>query len=299
MAGPLAILIPAGLLLLVGGAAAAGAKKKGQQAAAAGAGAAAGVAPTEGTPSSTTTPSVRPPSTPTVTAPVSVPGGGIAAQPPSDIQAMVLAALQSGNPATMLRIAQAIEATYPDAAKELRSAAIAIENVVATQTGKPTTPTTPTSTPVAPAQSEGGPVAVPARVNVPTPTVPSILPAASMPVPTPQVSQQQSANRARAAMLTLQLKTAKKGTASEPRALVKEFQLVERLPRTDGSYGTETALALADRYGIVPPKPLYFGKKGGDFATYTRDKNAYSTHLLNLAQSDPQRADEWRIAAKV
>lgn len=293
MAGPLAILIPAGLLLLVGGAAAAGAKKKGQQAAA------AGTALPEAAPITTTTPSVRPPATPTVTAPVSVPGGGIAAQPPSDIQAMVLAALQSGNPATMLRIAQAIEGNYPEAATELRAAAAAIEKVVATQTGTavPSAPTVPTVIP--PAKSEGGPVAVPAKVNVPTVTAPSVPPAASMPVPTPQVSQQQNANRARAAMLVLRLKTAKKGTATEPRELVKEFQLVERLPRTDGSYGSETALALADRYGIVPPKPLYWGKKGGDFSTLTRDKNAYSTHLLNLAESDPQRADEWRTAAKV
>jgi hypothetical protein len=29
------------------------------------------------------------------------------------------------------------------------------------------------------------------------------------------------------------------------------------------------------------------------------DKNAYSAHLLNLASTDPQRADEWRSAAKV
>jgi hypothetical protein len=202
---------------------------------------------------------------------------------------MVLAALASGNPATMLRVATAIEAQYPDAARELRSAAAAVERVVATQTG--TAPVTP----VAPLP---GP-AVPTTVNVPTVTIPSSVPMATMPVPTPQISQQTSANRSRAAMLVLRLKTAKKGTATEPRDLVKEFQLIERLPRTDGSYGSETALALADRYGIVPPKPLYWGKKGGTFETLTRDKNAYSTHLLNLADSDPQRADEWRMAAKV
>jgi hypothetical protein len=98
------------------------------------------------------------------------------------------------------------------------------------------------------------------------------------------------------------LKTAKKGTASEPKAQVREFQLVERLAKADGSYGSETALALADRYRIVPPKPFYWGKskkEGGTYQTLVDDKNAYSAHLLNLATKDPQRADEWRSAAKV
>jgi hypothetical protein len=95
------------------------------------------------------------------------------------------------------------------------------------------------------------------------------------------------------------LRTAKKGTASEPRALVQAFQTQERLEQTDGSYGFETAMALADRYGIVPPKPFYWGKKGGPASLPAKQKQTYSAHLLVLASQDPQRADEWRAAAKV
>jgi hypothetical protein len=298
MAGPLVFLIPAGLLLLVGGAAAASKKKEKEQAAAASAAGAAAnaasntVTPGPGTTGAATTPSVKPPATGAgaVVAPVSVPGAGIAAQPVQDVQAMVLAALQSGNPATMLRVAAAIEATYPQAAAELKQAAANIQAVIAQQAAATTGPG-PTSPGAAPA-------AVPTTTNVPTPAASAGMPSASMPTPQPSTSTADP-NRARAGALLLALKTAKKGTASEPKALVKEFQLVERLPRQDGSYGSETGLALADRYNMIPPKPLYWGKKGGDYSTLTADKNQYSAHLLNLAAKDPQRADEWRSAAKV
>lgn len=123
----------------------------------------------------------------------------------------------------------------------------------------------------------------------------------SVPIPTPQPATPAPSQSGKdlAARVTLALKTAKKGTASEPRALVQQFQTQERLSRTDGSYGSETGIAIADRYGIVPAKPLYWGKKGGDYSTLVADKNAYKAHLLNLAAKDPQRADEWRSAAAV
>ncbi|MFA5634629.1 MAG: hypothetical protein WC977_01875 [Anaerovoracaceae bacterium] len=213
---------------------------------------------------------------------MSAPGAGIAAQPVQDVQAMVLAALSSGNPATMLKVAAAIEAQYPDAARELRAAAANVQQVIAQQT----------------ASTTAAPAGVPTSTNVPSGATTGA-PSASMPTPQPQGPAASDPNRRRAAALLLALKTAKKGTATEPRAQVKEFQLVERLPRTDGSYGSETALALADRYNMVPPKPFYWGKKGGDYSTLTADKNQYSAHLLNLATKDPQRADEWRSAAKV
>lgn len=297
MAGPLVFLIPAGLLMLVGAAAAAS-KKKEQQAAGAAANAAANaVTPGPGTTGTAgaagTTTTTKPPSgTGGSVAPVTTPGAGVAAQPAADIQQMVLAALQSGNPATMLRVAAAIEATYPEAAAELKQAAANIQAVIAQQTAAGATAATGTTA--------ATPAGVPAGTNVPTAAGTTGTPIAQM--PTPQASIPPATtdpNRARAGALVLALKTAKKGTASEPKAQVKEFQLIERLPRQDGSYGSETALAIADRYNMVPPKPLYWGKKGGDFATLTADKNQYSAHLLNLAAKDPQRADEWRSAAKV
>lgn len=294
MAGPLVFLIPAGLLLLVGGAAAASKKKEREQGAGAGANAAANtVTPGPGT-TGATTPSVKPPVATAaggVVAPVSVPGAGVAAQPAADIQQMILAALQSGNPQTMLRVAAAIEATYPQQAAELKQAAANVQAVIAAQTAAGTVPATAAT----PAAATPGAAAPAAASSAGQP-----LPAQSMPTPTASTpSAATDPNRARAGALVLALKTAKKGTASEPKALVKEFQLIERLPRQDGSYGSETALAIADRYNMVPPKPLYWGKKGGDYSTLTADKNQYSAHLLNLAAKDPQRADEWRSAAKV
>ncbi len=122
------------------------------------------------------------------------------------------------------------------------------------------------------------------------------------PVPMPAVTAQPLANAAGkqlAADLAKALLTAKKGTASEPRALVQAFQTQERLSKTDGSYGAETALALADRYGIVPPKPFYWGKKGGPPNLPAQEKAAYSAHMLVLKSQDPQRADEWQAASKV
>jgi hypothetical protein len=230
---------------------------------------------------------------------VTVPGAGIAAQPVEDVQAMVLAAIQSGNPATMLRVAAAIEATYPQAAAELKQAAANIQSVIAQQAAATTASTSTAKPPAAAPAAHAAPAAVPTTTNVPTPAASVGMPSASMPTPQPAAAPASDPNRVRAAALLLALKTAKKGTASEPKAQVKEFQLIERLPRQDGSYGSETALALADRYNFVPPKPLYWGKKGGDYATLTADKNQYTAHLLNLAAKDPQRADEWRSAAKV
>lgn len=124
--------------------------------------------------------------------------------------------------------------------------------------------------------------------------------AATVPMPTvqPQSAPANSA-KALAADMAKALLTAKKGTASEPRALVQAFQTQERLEQTDGSYGYETAIALADRYGIVPPKPLYWGKKGGPASLPAQQKASYSAHLMVLKSQDPQRADEWAAAAKV
>lgn len=78
--------------------------------------------------------------------------------------------------------------------------------------------------------------------------------------------------------------------------LSKAFQLSEGLSRVDGSYGSETALCLAERFGIVPPKPLYWGKKGGDYKTLQADKLQYNARITKLAQADKTRASEWAQA---
>jgi len=78
--------------------------------------------------------------------------------------------------------------------------------------------------------------------------------------------------------------------------LSKAFQMSEGLSRVDGSYGSETALCLAERFGIVPPKPLYWGKKGGDYKTLQADKLQYNARITKLAQADKTRASEWAQA---
>ncbi len=230
-----------------------------------------------------------------------------AGQPvPADVLALVTAAVQSQNPDTMRRAADQLQTKYPQIAADLRRTAATFDIAIAAQQAASGTPPpsiipgTAGNAPPMPGPT-AVPVGVPTTINVPTVTVAAPKPPiAGMPAATQQpVPAATDPNRMRAQSLVLALKVAKKGTATEPKAQVKEFQLVERLPRTDGSYGSETATALADRYGIVPPKPLYWGKAGGDYSTLTADKNQYAAHLLNLATNDPQRADEWRSAAKV
>ena len=304
--GAVAVIVPVALLLVGGVAAAAGAQKKKQTAAAAGTGETTPSTPAGGaatTPAaSATPPSILPGAATTPVATVT----GV----PADVQALVIAAITSQNPVTMRRAADQLEAKYPLQAADLRKTAATFEAAMAAAQGT-TAATTAAQTAAqqiaaaaqaasAAANVPGTPVAVPTTTNVPTVATTTLPPLSSMPTPTTTAAPAAAdPNRVRAAALVVALKTAKKGTASEPRAQVKEFQLIERLSRTDGSYGSETALALADKYGIVPPKPLFWGKKGGSHATLVADKNAYSAHLLNLATKDPQRADEWRSAAKV
>jgi peptidoglycan hydrolase-like protein with peptidoglycan-binding domain len=79
---------------------------------------------------------------------------------------------------------------------------------------------------------------------------------------------------------------------NEDRALVAEFQALVGVGQS-GAYNRETAEALVP-FGIVPPKPFYWPQKGS-----IRAKVRYRAALLEQAQRDPQRADEWRAAAQV
>lgn len=384
--GPFIFLAPLALLALV---AAASSKKKSTTAT-----------------TTTTTANIPPPSPAATT--------NVAAAMPADIKAMVDAAINSGNPDTMRKVAAAISAKYPaDAeylvrsaaglepilqqwgatdlaqaqaaqaaqqalqagqaaatataaagnppAQQLQAAQIAasttlqnaqqqaaaappLTQAASTSPGLPggTLPATTTGLPpvtpagvaqamAAPAQAAQAAItagtnalaagaspqqalaaAQSAAVMAAAPAVNAIVASAATgqppvaPMPQPPMAQPTTATtpasnvgKQLAADLAKALLTAKKGTSSEPRALVQAFQTQERLEKTDGSYGMETALALADRYGIVPPKPLYWGKKGGPPDLPQKEKASYSAHLLVLAAQDPQRADEWRAAAKV
>jgi peptidoglycan hydrolase-like protein with peptidoglycan-binding domain len=97
--------------------------------------------------------------------------------------------------------------------------------------------------------------------------------------------------RALAARLTHMLVTATPGR--EDRTLVAMFQQRHGLKPT-GFYGPAVALALAHRYGIVPPKPLYWTE-----SRTGKSKGNYRDALRMLAERDPQRSEEWIRAGAV
>lgn len=105
-----------------------------------------------------------------------------------------------------------------------------------------------------------------------------------------------SPKRALAARLTHALFSAEEQglpLGSEDTSLVRLFQATEG-QKASGFYGPGTAVVLAGRYGIVPPKPLYWPSTGT-----TRSKQNYREQLASFAAMDPQRAEEWIRAAAV
>jgi hypothetical protein len=215
----------------------------------------------------------------------------------------VLRAIQGGPAAMRTEAAKLRAEGYSNEAQGLELAAAAAEQaqVLSAAAGlppaalpqialpQPKAPTSPTTANKAP---PGG--AVPSTYGEEQPwQKPPVAPAPTAPT-APPVGEK----RLLAGKVALAMKTAVKGK-NEPRTLVMQFQNQEGLPRKDGSYGSETALSLAKTYQIVPPKPLYWGAKGGTYDTLVKDKASYKSQLLAIAKSDPQRADEWTLAAKV
>lgn len=183
--------------------------------------------------------------------------------------------IASGDPVKMRQLAAVMRREgYPAAALQLEAAAGRLEGVPASS---------------APAPQVVAPSTAATAVN-------TAVVAASTP-PAQSTAPSGSPERELAGQVAMAMRNVKKGK-DEPRDLVSTFQIQERLTRQDGSYGSETALAVA-KYGIVPPKPLYWGKKGGDYNTLVKDKNNYKLKILGYAASDPQRRDEWTAAAKV
>jgi peptidoglycan hydrolase-like protein with peptidoglycan-binding domain len=97
------------------------------------------------------------------------------------------------------------------------------------------------------------------------------------------------ADRALAARLALHLMHAAPGR--EDRTLVQRFQKEQGLKAT-GAYGASTAQALMG-FGIVPVTPFYWPSKG---SSHTR--TSYVRALEQQAAKDPQRAEQWRAAAR-
>ncbi len=78
----------------------------------------------------------------------------------------------------------------------------------------------------------------------------------------------------------------------EDRNLLQLFQMQEGL-KASGQYNPSTGAALALQHGIIPPWPRAWTTSG------TRKSKAnYRSMLLQCAQREPQRREEWEAAAK-
>jgi hypothetical protein len=213
------------------------------------------------------------------------------------IEQRVADALATQNPAVMRALANQIRATHPQAAADLESAALATEKL----SGQ-ATPATAVSTPrpTAPSVTQTSSKPKPRPRPAPTPVSAS----ASTPVeagrgPAPTGNKQLALDTAK--MLTL----SKKGR--EDQSLVERFQRSENAKRVlanrenglnpDGRYGVDTAFALGE-YGLVPPKPLYWGR-GGVYQTMLDDKARWRNWCLTNASNDAARKAEWTGASKV
>lgn len=230
----------------------------------------------------------------------SSPSATAASKPGASVEQQVADALATNNPAVLRALAAKIRGTHPQAAADLENVATALEKTNQTF-GKPA------SAPVAPA-----PVQTSSQVKKKKPAAskPAKKPAATKPAasstpveagrgPAPDERKDLALQTARS------LTTAKKG--SEDKALVERFQRSENQKRVldgrddginpDGRYGLATAYALGE-YGLVPPKPLYWGK-AGDWASVGKEKSAWKSWCLTNASNDPARAAEWTGASKV
>lgn len=118
---------------------------------------------------------------------------------------------------------------------------------------------------------------------LPRSPIPGMMPAQTPASPDPR--------RAAAARLANMLFLARPN--AEDRDLVYQWQQAEGIKPT-GLYGPGTAIALAERYGIVPPQPRYWTKSGTG-----KVKAAYSLRLRAQGKRDPARAEEWDAAAAV
>lgn len=126
------------------------------------------------------------------------------------------------------------------------------------------------------------PLRVPPRPLPATP-LPGLMP--------PMAPVEPDARRALASRLYNMLELAPRG--GEDRTLVARYQAQEGLKPT-GYYGPATALSLAQSYGIVPPKPLYWTE-----SRTSKSKSNYRDAMRMFGERDPQRSEEWNRAGAV
>lgn len=209
-------------------------------------------------------------------------GGTLAAAPPSVLE-RVIAAVQTNDPEKMRAEATKLEADgYPVPANDLRRSADVLAIALAMQPPSITLPRA-TRAPV-PGQPkvEGEPLRAPSSPQ-PFSPLPGILP--------PMMAKPEiDPRRLQAQALINNLHKYPRG--QEDRELVRSFQEHNELRET-GVYNPSTAACLAVKYGLVPPAP-YWPKRGRVEA-----KEKYRALLNRIADRDPQRAEEFRKAARV
>lgn len=227
-----------------------------------------------------------------------------AAAVPSDIsssaavQTAVKKAIATGSASTMRTVAKKLrDLGATQAAVSLETAATAIEaRQLADLAAATSAPAAAAPAPVTPASVIPAVVDAVTKATKATPTraTPVAVSTSTAPVSTGPTKAERAAL---AGQVALAMKGAKKG--KENKAIVTAYQKQEKLPKKDGLYGSTVALSLADTFGIVPPKPLYWGTKAGGYASYVQDKKDYKAALLTKAARDPTRSEEWTRAANV
>jgi hypothetical protein len=207
----------------------------------------------------------------------------IAAAPPSVLD-RVIAAVQSNDPAVMRAEATRLEADgYPVQANDLRRSADVLAIAIAMQPPSITLPRA-TNTTKKPGNTkvEGDALHAPSSPQPYSP-LPGILP--------PMMAKPEiDPLRLQAQALINNLEKYPRG--KEDCALVADFQKRNGL-KASGNYNPSTAATLAVKYGLVPPAP-YWPKRGRVEA-----KEKYRALLNGIADRDPQRAEEFRRAARV
>ncbi|HEX7273134.1 MAG TPA: hypothetical protein VF420_13385 [Casimicrobiaceae bacterium] len=204
--------------------------------------------------------------------------------PPPDLLGKIDGAYKSADPTVLRAVAAELEkAGYAVQAADLTKMAATIEAAIKSGVKAP------------PAN------AVPSDTKTPGVAPPLVFPPLGQPpvtVSPPPLTQQpplappEDANRLLAGQTALHLKMAHKG--SEDQTLVERFQDANGL-KPDGKYGPAAALVLAQKFGIVPPKPYYWP---GPYGTMVNTQKSYRSALIAMATKDPQRSDEWMAAAK-
>lgn len=184
-----------------------------------------------------------------------------------------MAILASGDPEKIEAYAKRIEAWYPEAAKDARALIAFINEARNKPTGGGATP-------------------------APTPKKNDEEPAAPSEPVAPSGTTQ--ANKSLASKVALMVRNTKPG--KEDKSLLLTFSQANNLRNSsggfDGLYGRRVGVCLAKTYGIVPPRPpVSWGTTKGGYASIGPDKQLYRTAMLEMANSDGARSDEWTAAA--